>query len=43
VRLDRPELPVIFISAHHDDELRQKQLRAAHLLSCLSRSTLVIC
>jgi len=26
VRLDRPDLPVIFISAHHDDEARQRAL-----------------
>ncbi len=24
VRLERPKLPVIFISAHHDDEIRQR-------------------
>jgi FixJ family two-component response regulator len=26
VRLERPELPVIFISAHYDDETRQRAL-----------------
>jgi len=26
IRLDRPDLPVIFISAHHDDEARQRAL-----------------
>jgi len=26
IRLDRPELPVIFISAHHDDETRKRAL-----------------
>jgi FixJ family two-component response regulator len=26
IRLERPELPVIFISAHHDDEARQRAL-----------------
>ena len=26
VRLERPKLPVIFISAHHDDETRQRAL-----------------
>ena len=26
VRLERPELPVIFISAHHDEETRQRAL-----------------
>ncbi|HLN00359.1 MAG TPA: response regulator [Bryobacteraceae bacterium] len=26
VRLDRPDLPVIFISAHQDDEARQRAL-----------------
>jgi DNA-binding response OmpR family regulator len=26
VRLDRPELPVIFISAHQDEEARQRAL-----------------
>jgi FixJ family two-component response regulator len=26
VKLDRPQLPVIFISAHHDDETRQRAL-----------------
>jgi FixJ family two-component response regulator len=26
IRLDRPELPVIFISAHQDDEARQRAL-----------------
>ena len=26
IRLERPELPVIFISAHHDDEIRQRAL-----------------
>jgi FixJ family two-component response regulator len=26
VRVERPELPVIFISAHHDDESRQRAL-----------------
>jgi FixJ family two-component response regulator len=26
VRLERPELPVIFITAHHDDETRQRAL-----------------
>lgn len=26
VRLKRPELPVIFISAHHDEETRQRAL-----------------
>ena len=24
IRLQRPELPVIFISAHHDEEIRQR-------------------
>jgi FixJ family two-component response regulator len=44
IRLERPKLPVIFISAHFDDEIRQRALRggaiefmykpfdAAHLL-----------
>jgi FixJ family two-component response regulator len=27
IRLERPELPVIFISAHFDDEIRQRALR----------------
>jgi FixJ family two-component response regulator len=26
IRLERPELPVIFISAHHDEETRQRAL-----------------
>jgi FixJ family two-component response regulator len=26
IRLERPELPVIFISAHYDDEIRQRAL-----------------
>jgi len=26
IRLERPDLPVIFISAHHDDEARQRAL-----------------
>jgi FixJ family two-component response regulator len=26
VKLERPQLPVIFISAHHDDETRQRAL-----------------
>jgi FixJ family two-component response regulator len=26
IRLDRPKLPVIFISAHNDDEIRQRAL-----------------
>ncbi len=26
IRLERPELPVIFISAHYDDETRQRAL-----------------
>src|SRR3981081_3633381 len=26
IRLERPKLPVIFISAHHDDEARQRAL-----------------
>jgi len=26
VRLDRPQLPVIFISGHHNDEIRRKAL-----------------
>ncbi len=26
VRLERPNLPIIFISAHYDDELRQRAL-----------------
>lgn len=26
VRLERPELPVIFISAHHDDKTRQRAM-----------------
>jgi len=24
VRLERPQLPIIFISAHYDDEIRQR-------------------
>jgi FixJ family two-component response regulator len=27
IRLERPRLPVIFISAHYDDETRQRALR----------------
>jgi FixJ family two-component response regulator len=27
IRLERPQLPVIFISAHHDDAIRQRALR----------------
>src|ERR1700679_1782352 len=27
IRLERPQLPVIFISAHFDDEIRQRALR----------------
>jgi len=26
IRIERPELPVIFISAHHDDETRKRAL-----------------
>jgi FixJ family two-component response regulator len=26
VRLERPELPIIFITAHHDDEIRRRAL-----------------
>jgi len=26
VRLDNPGLPIVFISAHHDDEIRQRAL-----------------
>src|ERR1700683_2629746 len=47
IRLERPKLPVIFISAHFDDEIRQRALRggaiefmykpfdAAHLLEAI--------
>jgi FixJ family two-component response regulator len=47
IRLERPKLPVIFISAHYDDEIRQRALRggaiefmykpfdAAHLLEAI--------
>jgi len=27
VRFDRPQLPVIFISGHHDDEIRRQALK----------------
>jgi FixJ family two-component response regulator len=47
IRLERPKLPVIFISAHFDDEIRERALRggaiefmykpfdAAHLLEAI--------
>jgi FixJ family two-component response regulator len=31
VRFDRPELPVIFISGHHNDEIRRKALEGGGL------------
>jgi FixJ family two-component response regulator len=43
VRSDRPELPVIFISGHYDDDIKRKAVEGAPSLSFISRSTPVIC